>query len=58
MPEIHAAVLEAFHEHSGCAVTFSEPDPPAASIIGGVVTVSSHLAEVGLTATVSVVDDV
>jgi hypothetical protein len=58
MLEIQFTVLEAFHAHSGCAVTLTEPDPPPASIIGGVVAVSSHFADVGLTATVSVVDEV
>jgi hypothetical protein len=58
MFEIQFTVLDAFHEHSGCAVIFTVPDPPDASINGGVVNPISHFADEGLTATVSVVDDV
>jgi hypothetical protein len=38
--EIQFTFVEASHAHSGCVVTASDPAPPLASIIAGVVSVT------------------
>jgi hypothetical protein len=54
---IHGTALDAVHAHSGCVVTANDPRPPAASIIGGVASETSHLLTAeGLVS--DVVDDV
>jgi hypothetical protein len=45
--EIQLALVEAVHAHSGCVATVIEPFPPAASIIGGLVSATWHLTGSG-----------